>query len=349
MSFTVQELEHIANNVLNHHLDRGKILSQTIQEKPLLKAFEEKIKYFPAGKDSITGNVKGEYTTTIEGFSGDDSVSYGNPANVKQWNYPYKEIHAGIKFTMSELKKGGISVTETSNGRSTSQHSDREYEVLADLLDDKIEDMLEGRSRGLNNMFWRDGSQDSALVPGVRSFVLDDPTSATIVGGIDQSSNTWWRNRVSLLLSTTTPSNKVIIKKIQSEMRQLRRYSIGSPKHIFLAGSDFLDALEAELYASGTITQTGWAKQGSIDISMDEKSVRGTTIQYDPTLDDEGLAKYLYILDMKSIHPMYMQDERMKRHSPARPADKYVVYRAITDTLGLVCKQRNTSGVYSIN
>lgn len=349
MAFTVQELENISNNVLNHHMDRGKILSQTIQEKPLLKAFESNIKYFPAGKDSITGNVKGEYTTTIEGFSGDDSVSYGNPANVKQYNYPYKELHAGIKFTMTELKKAGISVTESANGRSVSKHSNRDYEVLADLLDDKIEDMLEGRSRGLNNMFWRDGSQDSELVPGIKSFILDDPTSATIVGGIDQSSNTWWRNRASLLLSTATPSDKVIIKKIQSEMRQLRRYSIGSPKHKFFAGSDFLDALEAELYASGTVTETGWANRGSIEITMENKSVRGAVIEYDPTLDDEGLSKYLYILDMKVICPMYMQDERMKRHSPARPADKYVVYRAITDTCGLVCKQRNTSGVYSIN
>ncbi len=349
MSFTVQELENIANNVLNHHMDRGKILSQTIQDKPLLKVFEEKTKYFPAGKDSITGNVKGEYTTTIEGFSGDDTVSYGNPANTKQYNYPYKEIHAGIKFTMSELKKAGISVTETSNGRSTSKHSDRDYEVLGDLLDDKVEDMLEGRARGMNLMFWRDGSQDNELVPGIRSFILNDPTSATIVGGIDQSTNSWWRNRASLLLSTSTPSDKTIIKTIQSEMRQLRRYSMGSPKHMFFAGSDFLDALEAELYASGTVTQTGWADKGTIDISMDDTKFKNVTFKYDPTLDDEGLSKYLYILDMKVICPLYMQNEKAKRHSPARPADKYVVYRAITDTLGLVCKQRNTSGVYSIN
>lgn len=349
MAFTVKELEHAANTVLNTHLDRGKIFSQTIQEKPLLKAFERKIKYFPASKESITGNVKGEYTTTLEGFSGDDSVSYGNPANAKQYNYPWKELHSGIKFTMTELKKGGISVTESSNGRSTSKHSDRDYEVLADLLDDKIEDMLEGRARGLNNMLWRDGSQDSALIPGIRSFILDDPTSASIVGGIDQSSNTWWRNRASLGLSTATPSDKIIIKKIQSEMRQLRRYSSGSPEHMFFAGSDFLDNLERELYASGTITQTGWADKGGVEITMDDKKVRGSTIIYDPTLDDEGLTKYLYILDMKVIHLMYMREERMKRHFPQRPPDKYVVYRGITDTCGLVCKQRNTSGVYSIN
>jgi hypothetical protein len=45
---------------------------------------------------------------------------------------------------------------------------------------------------------------------------------------------------------------------------------------------------------------------------------------------------------------MVMEGEDMKKHNPARPADKYVLYRAQTWTGGLVCRQRNTSGVYSI-
>lgn len=346
MSFTVQELENIANASLDHHLDRGKILSQTIQDKPLLKCFEGKPVYFPSGKESITGNVKGEYTTTIQGFSGDDSVSYANPGNIKQYSYPYKEIHAGIQFTMSELKKNGISITETSNGRTSSNHSKREVDQLANLLDDKIEDMIEGRSRGMNDMYWRDGSQDNSLVPGIRSFILNDPTSASIVGGIDQSTNIWWRNRAILNISTATPSDKTISKILQKEIRQLRRY--GNPNHKLFAGEAFLNALEAEMYASGTITQTGWMNSGGVDMGMDDAKFKGMKIHYDPTLDDEGLTKYLYILDVKAIKPMFMTDEKDKRHSPARPADKYVVYRAITDTCGLVCNQRNTSGVYSI-
>jgi hypothetical protein len=35
-------------------------------------------------------------------------------------------------------------------------------------------------------------------------------------------------------------------------------------------------------------------------------------------------------------------------HNPARPADKYVLYRAKTWVGGLVARQRNTSGVYAI-
>lgn len=346
MAFTVQELENIANATLDHHLDRGKIYSQTIQDKPLLMMFDKKAKTFPAGKEFLTVRVKGEYTTTIQGFSHDDTVSYSNPSNIKMATFQYKRIHAGIEVTFDELQRNGISISDTTTGRGESRHSDREVTALADLLDDKIEDMMEGRARGMNNMFWRDGTQDSELVPGIKSFILTDPTSATIVGGIDQSTNTWWRNRVNLGLSTATPSNSTIAQALQAEFRQLKRY--GAPKHTLFAGSSFLDALEKELRVNGTYTQDGWANKGAIDISIADTAFKGMTINYDPTLDDEGEAKLLYIIDTNAIYPMYMDSERNKRHSPARPHDKYVMYRAITDVVGLVCRQRNTSGIVSI-
>lgn len=346
MAFTVQELENIANATIDYHMDKGKIYSQTIQDKPLLQAFDKKAKTFPAGKELLTLRVKGEYSTSIQGYSHDDTVGYQNPANIKTATYPYKRIHAGIEVTFDELQRNGISITDTTTGRNETRHSDREAAALADLIDDKMEDMLEGRARGMNQMFWRNGAADSELVPGIKSFILANPTSATIVGGIDQSTNEWWQNRAVLGISTASPTSGTIAQVLQKEFRQLKRY--GTPKHQLFAGSDFLDALEKELRAMGTYTQDGWANKGSIDISIADTSFKGLNINYDPTLDDEGDSKHLYALDLNAIYPMYMESERNKRHSPARPHDKYVMYRAITDVVGLVCKQRNTSGVYSI-
>lgn len=346
MPFTVQELESLANATLDHHMDKGTIYSQTVQDKPLLQAFDKKAKTFPAGKEFLTLRVKGEYTTTIQGFSHDQTVGYKNPANIKMATFPYKRIHAGIEVTFDELQRNGISITDTTTGKGESRHSDREMDALADIFDDKIEDMQEGRSRGMNTMFWRNGAQDSELVPGIKSFILADPTSATIVGGIDQSTNTWWRNLAVLNISTGSPQNQTIAQVLQKAYRQLVRY--GNPKHMQFAGSDFLDALEKEMRANGYYTQDGWAKSGAIDLSVADAQFKGNVIFYDPTLDDEGESKFLYTLDMNAIYPMYMDEERNKRHSPARPHDKYVMYRAVTDVVGLVCKQRNTSGVFSV-
>jgi hypothetical protein len=71
-------------------------------------------------------------------------------------------------------------------------------------------------------------------------------------------------------------------------------------------------------------------------------------IEYDPTLDDLGKAKYLYCLDMRRLYPMVISGENMQKQTPARPENKYVFYRAVTWAGGLVCDQRNAHGVYSI-
>lgn len=346
MPFTAQEIENVANAAIEFHYKTPEVRSQTLQEKPLLQALMAKETTFPGGKDEITVGVKGEYTTTIQGFSHDETVGYANPANIRRARYPWKLIHSGIEVTMHELAKDGISISDTATGEGEKNHSQREKTVLANLMKDKVEDMMEGTDRGMNLMFWRDGTSDADLVPGIRSFVLDDPTSATVVGGIDQSANTWWRNRASLSLNASTPGNQVVVTKLQNEWRQLRRY--GGRPNLVLCGSSFLDAVEQELRSKGNYTLEGWTSEKSMDASMADVQFKGVKFTYDPTLDDESLQKYCFVLDTRHIFPMAIEGESMKKHNPARPHDKYVFYRAMTWMGGLVCRQRNCHGVYSI-
>lgn len=346
MAFTLQEVENIFNATIDFHFSRGTIFSQSIQNKPLLKALQGKEKTFPGGQGNVTVRVKGTYSTTIQGFQHDDTVGYVNPANIKTANFPYKLIHAGISFSMHELIKDGIEVTDSQDGENTSRASEREMTALANLLDDKLEDMSEGIDRGFNTMYWRDGTQDSNLIPGVTSIISTTPTSAGVVGGIDQVANSWWQNRASLALASGTPSNLVLVTKLQNEIRQLRRYG-GNPK-LFLCGSSFIDFFEQELRSKGNYTLDGWAKSGRIDASVADLSFKGIDLEYDPTLDDLSLQKYGYLLDTKHIFPMVVAGENMKKHSPARPENKYVFYRAVTYAGALVSRQRNSCGVYSI-
>lgn len=346
MPFTAAELENAANAAIEFHYMPGKVFSQTLQDRPLFSKMMAKQKTFPGGKDNLTVRVKGTYTTAFEGFSADGQVSYSNPTNIKQATYPWKLLHAGIQFTKHELLKSGISIVDNGAKQTESRASKQEAILLADLLNDKIEDMKEGSERSKNLIMWRDGTQDSDVYPGIRSFILDDPTSATVVGGIDQSANSWWRNRASLSINAATPSNQNLVNELQKEFRQLRRYG-GRPDCAY-AGSDFMDAFEKELRDKGNYTETGWANKGRIDAGVADLAFKGVDIMYDPTLDDESLAKYCYVLDSRTIFPMVIDGENMQKHQPARPEDKYVFYRAVTWVGGLVCTQRNANGVYSI-
>lgn len=346
MAFTAGELAHAAAAVIEYHWNTPKVRSQTIQDKPLLAKMEGKSKPFPGGKDTITARVKGVYSSVITGFDSDDEVSYVNPANLLTATAPWKLIHTGISFTMHELLKAGIRITDSTTGEKTSNASRQEKILLANLLTDKIEDMQEGSDRGRNEMYWRDGTQDAKVVPGIKSFVVDDPTATATVLGLPQGTHTWWRNRANLTINLGSgPESGAVLNTLQYEMRQLRRY--GGKPDTMLAGSDMMDRIEKELKAQGYYTDKGWATSGRIDGSVGDLAFKGINIDYDPTLDSLSNAKRLYVLDSRRIYPMHIDGENGKDHTPARPENKYVFYKAKTWVGGLMCDQRNCHGVYA--
>ena len=174
-------------------------------------------------------------------------------------------------------------------------------------------------------------------------------------GGIDRAGNTWWRNRarVGSLSSTantgpaivSSPANQTLTKTLRAEVRQLRRY--GGKPSLLLAGSGFIEKLEAEIHEKGTYTMEGFANTGKTDIGMAQISMRGVgAFTYDPTLDDLGFTNYCYFLDPAHIYLDAMDGEDWKQHAPARPPEKYVLYRGLTWTGGLVADQLNCHGVY---
>ena len=351
-ALTSAQLANVANAALDYYVDKGKIQSSLIEDKPLLAAMDKNSKTMPGGKGNVSLAVKGVYTSGVAGYGATDTVTYANPANIQRVNYPWKEHHTGISVTLTELKHDGISVSDSTTGESTSSMSGREQHALANLLDDKLEDMAEGDARGMNTLLYGDGTADAKALAGIRSIIKDSPASSgSTVGGLSTVSNTWWRNRNNIGMATTSGGQE-LTDFLHKEFRQLRRY--GGRPTIAVAGSDFLDRLVTELKSKGNYTQTGWSGGGkSTDISVGDIHYGGVKFQYDPALDDLTISsaaqtKRCYIIDPSKMYLHYMDGEKMARHSPARPHDSYVIYRAITTTCVLCASQLNCHGVYTI-
>jgi hypothetical protein len=347
MPFTAQELANIANAAMDFFI-KGPAIDQIAQDRPLYNALRAAQKTFPGGKNSIRGNVKGVRTTSFQGYSHDDTVSYANPANLRQYDYAWKEMHAGISLTMTELKADGITVVDSLNGEKTVAHDGREMTAITNLLEDKLDDMAQGSADSFNRTLWLDGSQDPKVFAGIASIVLPTATVAIgTTGGIDRATNAWWRNRALTGASKVTASatNQTLSKALRKEARQLKRY--GGKPSLLLGGSGFLEKLEIEVAEKGVYTQAGFANNGKTDIGIADISMRGVgTFQYDPTLDDLGLTNFCYFLDPRHLVLRPMDGEDMKQHSPARPPEKYVLYRGVTWTGGLIADQLNCHGVY---
>lgn len=347
-ALTAAELQNAANAAFDWY-DKKKLYNQHIQEKPLLNALRAAQKSFPGGKEDLVCNPVFETQSQLEGFEGDDTVSFTNPTPIKEVRYPWKMQHLGIKMTTQELLKNGISVTET-NGERTSPIPKSDLLRIQDVLQAKMDDASEGWAAGMNEMLWKDGTASVKDVPGIQYFIADDPTVG-VVGGIDRALQPLWRN-VALTAAgagaiSSNTSTSALIRTLQKQVRQLRRY--GNPDYLILAGSDFLDALEDEVYAKGDLTQSGFGKKTEAGVS-ETISIRGLgTFMYDPTLDDLAKPKYCYFIDKKAIQLRPIEGEDMKKHTPRRPHDKFVMYKSWTWAGGMTMKQGNTSLVAAIS
>lgn len=335
----------IANAALTFYV-RGKAFLQTIQEKPLLRLLKQNQKFFPGGKDNISEPVQGDFMSATAGFfagyTEDEQLVFKQAANILRAYYPWKEVHAGLIISWTELKKDGVSVTDN---METSDHSQVELTRLTAILENRLNDFGESWARKMNEMLWGDGTGDTEAVAGIQSILTPTPDTGS-TGGLNRATYSWWRHRQSLAIQHSE-SDQTLSKTIRREVRQLRRY--GGRPNIALAGSSFIEALEAELQAKGQYTTDGFASGGRNDLGIADISLRGLgTFVYDPTLDDLGLAKYCYVMDGAHITLRPMEGEDDKVHAPQRPYDYFVFLKSMTWTGGLTCNQLNANGVYSI-
>lgn len=356
---TQAQLDFIATSALDFYLNKGTAFQQTLQARPLVGKMEGKAKNFTGGNRDITVFVQGKFgadgvNDSLVGYEFDDAVAFYNPANLDTLSFKWREHHIGINVTHTELKMDGITVSSEMGG--TSSLSGREKHALINMWENKLFDFGERYARSLNALLWGDGTGDAKALHGLRHFLTANPALGT-VGGKDRAlaANAYLRHRACTAAAHAAGSGKnavtssaanggALIEVLQAEKRQLTRYG-GNP-NVFLAGSDFIAAYERELKANGNYSMNGW--KGPQDGAIGPVLFDGTPLQYDPTLDDLGLEKRGYWYDDRHIHLMKMPGEWRKVHNPARPVNKFVLYRSITSTGQMVARQLNSALVIDI-
>jgi len=334
----------VANDIANAVLDffvRSPAMAQTTQDKPLLAALKSSQKTFPAGKTYVSEPVKGTYMNTVSGFfqgySESTQLVFTQAQNILQAQYAWKEVHAGLIITWTELKKDGVTVRDHN---ATEDHGS-ELTRLVGLLEDRLLDYAESWARAKNQMFWADGTQDTNQVPGIQALL---PDTLGTVGGLAQGTYAFWQH-LRITGIAVEPANSTLIETIRANVIQLRRYG-GRPNKA-LCGAQFLAGLRAEIQAKGLFTQQGWSK--TQDIGMGGISIPEIgTFEYDPSLDDLGLSKRCYVMDMRRIRLRPMEGEDDKTLKPERPYDYMVFLKSMTWTGALSSNQENANAIFEI-
>jgi hypothetical protein len=334
----------LANGLLPLYT-RGDTVAQTIEDKPLLAWFEDNKQTFPGGNGYVSDPVQGAFmsdTSTLQGYSQDDQLQFGQAMNIQRTNFPWREHNYGLIISWSELKADGITI---SDHQKVTQHSEKELFVLTDILKNRMSDFMESYTRGKSRLFFLDGSQDPKAMPGLKSILTDTPTVGT-TGGINRATYPWWQHRTNFTLAASA-ANQTLCRFFQSELRQLKKYG-GKPDYA-VCGSDFLNALELEVYGKGILTQQGFVNKGQTKFGMAEISLVGLgTFTWDPMLDDLGEADRCYILDSRRLKVRPMEDEDDKVLSPERPYNYAVFLHNMTWTGCETTTQLNSMGVYGL-
>lgn len=360
--FSAAQISHAQATGLDHYL-KGPLFNSGIQNKPTLMKFEKGSKTFPGGNENISIGVKfdtgaGGTNDGVTGFSHTDTVNFYNPGNGLRANFVWREHHVGITLSETELKRHGILVTDSPR-KIPKSGSDRGMHILANVLDEANADYSEQYAKTMNTLIWGDGTVDTSALAGIRAFIQDIPTLGT-VGGLSAVTYSKWRNYAFTAAFngdasfdadyggnaiTSTPANGgALLDQLEKLWRQLRRYG-GNP-NCFMAGSDFIDAMNIEMRANGSYSDKGFKQK--LDGSMGEMHFKDITVQYDPTLDDLGREKFAYIWDDKDIRLETMEGDWKRRRTPERPYDQFVFHQSLLCTGQMVARARNSSAVVSI-
>src|ERR1051326_3511209 len=141
---------------------KGDTLSQTTQDKPLLKWLRDNKSQFDSGNKQISEPVQVNYMSDtagfIQGFTADDSINFNTAANMLRAVWNWYETIASLIITWTELLIDGISVFDDKKGGRTADHGT--VTRLTAIMKNRLDDFGESYSRGMNQMYWLDGSQD---------------------------------------------------------------------------------------------------------------------------------------------------------------------------------------------
>lgn len=288
--------------------------------------------------------------SNYQNYYGDDQVSYNRKDTIRLAKFPWANFHDGFGVNEDELAANGIVMTDEKDAVV----SGAEKFQIVNLMKENFETLKLGVQDNFSLEVHLDGTSNTKAIPGLDFLVSTTPTVG-IVGGIDASTSTYWRNNASMAISTGTAGN--LTDKMEQMWRACMLYGKRAPNKI-LVGQAFLDAYRKEFAA--TIVrqaQIGGGPTSKMDVATVDLYFHGIQLEWDPDFErlDAILGaitypwtKRCYFLNSDSMKLRPLKGHWMVNRKPPRMYDRYVYYFAITSKYRITVRQRNSMAVLSI-
>ncbi|RLK56240.1 hypothetical protein BCL79_0623 [Stenotrophomonas rhizophila] len=347
MPFSTAQIAAGANYTLESYAKNDPIDQITVAHRTLdilIQGKEESI----FGNGIFNEKLFVSNDSNYQNYSGADQVTYNERDPNRFAKFQYYSNHEGFWFDEDRLIANGISIDD----EGVAVPSSTEKVQLVNLFKTSWQALKQGTQEGLALEVLQNGSQSAKAVPGLDHIISTTPGTGDVVGGINASTSTYWRNNASMAI----PLNGVVAA-MDAMWDACMRYGGGLPTKI-VCGQAFLNAYKAEAKIEVNRQIIVTPKGGTaLDPGVSTVYYKGLEVVWDPTFEllDAKLGaitypwtKRCYFINENFLKFRPLPGQWMKKRKPEKLPDRYVTYYAQTSKYGLTAKKRNAHAVLSI-
>ncbi len=350
MPFTNDEITAAQNISLDFYVRNRPAVDQINIAHPLYKKLASKPKSWTGSLQNVVEQLRFTNDDNSQSYFGPQEVTFNNKRTINQAKYAWGNVFTGYAMDEDQLRQNGIIIQP--NGTSPSK-SDNEVIQLTNVLTENNETLVKGHENFIDLALHRSNASDTNLPPGLDHLIQTDPSVSSVVGAINQSSNTWWRN-----YSNQNINPDDLVNEMEIAWRECIRYGGETPDYI-LVGADFLDAYrqQAGLTINRNIFNGGNTNGGvSLDAAVTATYFKGVELVWDPAMDElDSLdspaipwAKRCYFLNTKHLALRPIEGSWMVKRNPPMVYNRFVVYFGLTSTYAMSTNKRRAHAVLSI-
>lgn len=288
------------------------LADQITVELPLLAALNSKGSVVDDGGKRIVKPVLYALNDTVGSYDGYDTIDTTPQDGFGEAVYDWKQYAGSITIDGR---------TERLNAGSSQ---------IINILTAKIEQLRVSMEDDLNSMLWGDGTGNGSKdFLGLQAIVLATGT----LGGIDSSTETWWRSRTSSGTDLTTLDG---VRSLNT-MRNGLRIAKSSPDFGFTTQTVF-EAFEALMVPNIRFESTAMG-----DLGFENVSYKGATVMFD---NDCPSGKW-YFLNSKYLEFTKHRDAWLLRKPFVSPVNQDAKTSLVISMGELVTDVRRAHGVIS--
>lgn len=350
MPFTTEQLSYAGKAAIDYFLKNDPI-DQINVERPLIKKLMAGKQEWAGGLQNVVEQLRTSNSSNFQSYFGDQQVTYNRKRTLDQAKFTWGSFHDGFGLDEDELAGNGITLDDN----KSAVPSDAEKVQLTNLLKENTETLKLGFQEGFDLMIHRDGTQSATDIAGLDHLVQLDPTASIVVGGINQNTNTFWRNYFKLAIAQAN-----LVNEMEIAWRECTRYG-GSAPDFILVGDDFLDdyRIAAGLTVQRQIQGVKGLEKGGVSVDASTTTVyfKGVELTWDPVFDildsldapATTWSKRCYFLNTKFLKLRPIKGHWMNSRRPPRVYDRYTHFWALTAKAAMTISKRNAMAVLSID